>query len=254
MTDPTPNTRDATLRAQAAFDGELDSFNALAFERDVAADPDLRRAYERASAASAAVGAAVPREKAPDALRARVLALAQEPKTARRQGLAWAASLAVAAFLAGAGADHYLGGAGDDETPTLVADFARAQIANQPFDIASSDRHTVKPWLAARVAFGGEAVDLAEQGFPLAGGRVDIVARAPVATFVYRRREHFIALTELPRRAQASGGASLDGFPIERWSDDQRSYVAVSDVDAADLAAFARAFREKAAKPGGETR
>lgn len=252
---PTPPT-ERDLRAQAALDGELDMAHTLAFTRDLQADPELRRAHEQASAARAAVQSALPLEKAPDALRARVLALVEErPKrpAPRHGGLALAASVTVIAAFLGFGVGRY-SGEGDGETRTLVNDFARAEIANQPFDIASSDRHTVKPWLATRVALGSEAVDLAERGFPLAGGRVDVLGRMPVATYVYRRREHFIALTELPRRAGPAGGETIDGYHIERWSDDERSYVAVSDVDAPELAAFAAAFREKARAPAGETR
>jgi anti-sigma factor RsiW len=263
MTDPAQQSRDKALRAQAALDGELDAANTLAFEQDLERDPELRRAYETARAASAATRAALAREKAPDALRARVLGLVERRQSAprpprapraRRLELALAASLAVAAFLAGAGADRFWGGAANDrEAETLVADFARGEIAGQPFDVASSDRHTVKPWLANRVAIGVAAVDLADQGFPLAGGRIDIFAHAPVPTLVYRRREHFIAVSELPRDgAAAERTATVDGYPIERWSDEERAYVAVSDLDRAELSGFVKAFRQKVAAARGQ--
>ena len=80
----------------------------------------------------------------------------------------------------------------------LVSDFARAEIAGQPFDVASSDRHTVKPWLAARTTISAEIADLAQEGFPLEGGRIAVVDRVPAPTLVYRKREHLIAVTELP--------------------------------------------------------
>ena len=52
----------------------------------------------------------------------------------------------------------------------------RSQISGQPVDVVSTDRHTVKPWLAGKLPVAAEVVDLAEAGFPLAGGRIDIVA------------------------------------------------------------------------------
>ena len=58
-------------------------------------------------------------------------------------------------------------------------DFARAEISGQPFNVASSDRHTVKPWLAGRTTVSASIVDLAPEGFPLVGGRVAIVDRIP---------------------------------------------------------------------------
>ena len=72
----------------------------------------------------------------------------------------------------------------------LVSDFARSQIAGQPFDVASSDRHTVKPWLAGRTTISAEIVDLAQEGFALEGGRIAVVDRVPAPTLVYRHNEN----------------------------------------------------------------
>ncbi len=140
---------------------------------------------------------------------------------------------------------------------SLVSDFARAEIAGQPFDVASSDRHTVKPWLAGRTTVSADIVDLASQGFPLAGGRVAVVDRIPAPTLVYRHNEHLVAVTELPLDAQgarAGGGIeTIDGYHVARWSDANLAYVAVSDMDEKTLAEFVAAFRE-ARKPAAEER
>ena len=120
----------------------------------------------------------------------------------------------------------------------LVSDFARAEIAGQPFDVASSDRHTVKPWLADRTTVSGTIVDLAPEGFPLVGGRVTIVDRVPTPTLVYRHNEHVVAVTELPldaKGARGTGGIeTIDGYHVARWSDANLAYVAVSDMDEND--------------------
>ena len=146
-------------------------------------------------------------------------------------------------------------GASSGAATGLVSDFARAEISGQPFDVASSDRHTVKPWLATRATIAAEIVDLAPQGFTLAGGRIAIVDRIPAPTLVYRHREHLIAVTELPLgRPSAREGAieTIDGFHVARWSDANLSFVAVSDIDETELADFVEAFR-RARKPAGET-
>ena len=100
-----------------------------------------------------------------------------------------------------------------------------------------------------------DIVDLASQGFALEGGRIDVVDRIPAPTLVYRKREHLIAVTELPATmagARASGAIeTIDGFHVARWSDANLSYAAVSDIDENELAAFAEAFRQ-AQKPAGE--
>ena len=138
-----------------------------------------------------------------------------------------------------------------------MSDFASAAIAGQPFDVASSDRHTVKPWLAGRTTVSASIVDLASQGFPLAGGRVAVVDRIPAPTLVYRHGEHLVALTELPldaRGARAGGGIeTIDGYHVARWSDANLSYVAVSDMDEKTLADFVATFRQ-AQKPAEEGR
>jgi anti-sigma factor RsiW len=219
-------------------------------------DEALRRARESGEALRATLRAHAVREPAPDALRARVLALAEPQKVPRAapRWMALAASFCAVAFLAG----YFLGsrqGPSPDQTALrpLVDSFARAEISGQPFDVASSDRHTVKPWLANRLTLGVEVVDLTEAGFPLAGGRVDIVDRLPVATLVYRHREHWIDVSELPPRPGATSGTSeasmLDGFRVRRWSDGARDYVAVSDIDAAEFDGFVEAFRRKSSLP-----
>jgi anti-sigma factor RsiW len=249
------------LRLNAALDGELDAMASLELERALRDDPALAAEYSRLAATRDAIRRHVPREAAPRALVDRVAALAS-PVPVRRpfwsgvRVLALAASVAAISFAVGAGVTALtMQHAPDTVAAGLVSDFARAEIAGQPFDVASSDRHTVKPWLAARATVSAEIADLAQQGFTLEGGRIAIVDRVPAPTLVYRKREHLIAVTELPTTiAGARGGGAIetiDGFHVARWSDANLSFIAVSDIDEKDLAAFAEAFKQ-AAKPAAE--
>ena len=93
-----------------------------------------------------------------------------------------------------------------------IASYVRGRLADQSFDVASSDRHTVKPWFAGKIAASTTVVDLKADGFALIGGRIDVIGETPVATLIYQRREHQIALSELPaslaaRRPVGSGVA-----------------------------------------------
>jgi anti-sigma factor RsiW len=125
----------------------------------------------------------------------------------------------------------------------------RSLMASQPFDIASSDRHTVKPWFNGKLPESPRVVDLASQGFPLAGGRIDVIGLTPVPTLVYRHRLHVISLTALPARLGAASPRAIDGYNIVDWTDGDITYWAVSDVSAPDLEEFARAFRAGEAEP-----
>ena len=276
MTDRDVNER--LLRLNAALDGELDAMDSLKFEREMRDDAALAAEYRRLTTLGEAIRRHAPREAAPQALADRIAALtASAPAAPPRQAiatptatvvpfrrrtwldsraLAMAASFAVLGFAVGAGLTSLRTPAGSsDVAQHMVSDFARAEIAGQPFDVASSDRHTVKPWLADRTTISGTIVDLAPEGFPLVGGRVAIVDRIPAPTLVYRHNEHLVAVTELPSDAKGArpgeGTETIDGYHVARWSDPNLAYVAVSDMDEKTLADFVTAFRQ-AQKPASE--
>jgi anti-sigma factor RsiW len=88
--------------------------------------------------------------------------------------------------------------------------------------------------------------DLASDGFPLIGGRIDVVGSRPVPTLVYGRRKHIISLTAVPNAGRATSGPSVSvdsGYNIVHWVTNGISYWAVSDVSASDLDEFAKLFR-----------
>jgi len=274
VTDRDPDER--RLKLNAALDGELDPMASVAFEREMRDDPALAAEHRRLSALRDAVRRHAPREAAPQALRDRIAALAPAPSpqaaapaaTAvplpRRtwldaRALALAASLGILGFAVGAGLMSLRAPSGaGGVAQSLVSDFARAAIAGQPFDVASSDRHTVKPWLADRTTVSASIVDLAADGFPLAGGRIAVVGRVPAPTLVYRHNEHLVAVTELPldmKGAGAAGGIeTIDGYHVARWTDANLAFIAVSDMDEKALAEFVAAFRHEGRQPAKEGR
>jgi anti-sigma factor RsiW len=254
----TPNGPERLIPLNAALDGETDALSAARTEREVAADPALQAASARLAAVRQAVRGAAD-ERAPASLVAAIAAMAPKGETIplpkRRTWslppMAMAASL-VAAFAIGAGVTqlaHAPANGGVDDA--LAASYLRSQLAGGGIDIASSDRHTVKPWLATRAPLGSAAVDLADVGFKLVGGRVDIVAFQPVPTLVYAHGEHAIALTELPldaAGADAPGLATVRGLGVASWRDSARAYRAVSDIDTPELVEFVKDFKAAVAK------
>ena len=253
---------DRILQLQAALDGELDAGGMLAFERACAADPQLAADFSRAKAVDAALRRAAPVLSAPPELRARMAALAAPPKRSwlefapRFSAAPWramAASLLVG-VIAGAGAlSLRLPAPSPDRA--LVSAYVRTQIGGQSVDVVSSDRHVVKPWLAGRAPLAVAALDLASSGFPLAGGRVEVIDGKVVPTLVYRRREHRIDVTELPLSGREDANVrleSLDGYHLARWSDADRAYVAVTDLPSAELTDFVTLFRAGAKGERGD--
>jgi anti-sigma factor RsiW len=248
--------------------------SALDLERAMRDDPGLAAEYRRLAALREAVRRHAPPERAPRGLADRIAALAAPAEPAAPTGsaailpfrraapgparrLALAASIAASGFVVGAGfLALRLISAPEGVATGLVADFARAEIAGQPFDVASSDRHTVKPWLAGRTTVSPKIVDLNPEGFPLAGGRVAIIDRIPAPTLVYRHNEHFVAVTELPPGAKGVNSderiETIDGYHVARWSDESLAYAAVSDMDEKTLADFVAAFRQER-RPATET-
>jgi anti-sigma factor RsiW len=243
----TTTSEDPTLLIHAYVDGELDPANALEVERRIAADPALAAERDRVVALRAALSRHFPRETAPASLRKRVEMIGGVRRVERPSWRALAASVALAAIV-GSGTTYVAFGP-QQSAPTQVAVLdahIRAMMAPQAFDVASSDKHTVKPWFNGRLAEAPRVIDLAKDDFPLAGGRVDVVDRAPAATLVYRHRKHLISLVEVPAHGQADAAPvrrMRDGYNIMHWTEGGVTYWAVSDIGAGDLEDFVQKFR-----------
>jgi anti-sigma factor RsiW len=122
----------------------------------------------------------------------------------------------------------------------------RGLMAQQPTDIASSDRHTVKPWFNGRIPQSPQVIDLSKDGFRLIGGRVDVIDTMPVATLVYGRRAHIISLSAIPAASSpqtVSPRKAIKGYNLVQWSEDGLEYWAASDLNAGELQTFARLFQ-----------
>ncbi|NLS15217.1 anti-sigma factor [Rhizobium sp. P40RR-XXII] len=120
----------------------------------------------------------------------------------------------------------------------LLASHVRSMLADHLTDVLTSDQHTVKPWFNGKIDFSPPVVDLAAQGFPLVGGRVDYLDGRVVAALIYRRHGHIINLFIWPGAAGAKTNAEKEGYNFVEWHADGLVFWAISDVAAPDLAAF----------------
>ena len=131
---------------------------------------------------------------------------------------------------------------GTDETLAreLVASHVRATLSGRLIDVASSDQHTVKPWLSAHLPFSPPVADFSGEGFALSGARVDYIGGTPAAVLVYKRRQHTIDVFAFPGKPPASATFARDGFNVERFAAGGMTFWAVSDLNRNELQDFAR--------------
>ena len=186
--------------------------------------------------------------RAPESLRQRVrTSLAQEHRKEKRdfslRGFFAAAAFAAVAVLswnvalitADSGADRVDG-------ELLDAHLRSLTTPERLFDVASSDRHTVKPWFAGKLPFAPDVIDAQAAGFTLVGGRLDFLDGHPVAAMSYRYRLHVVNLFERQSTAGDSPPQSLtrQGFSLVHWRRNGLEYWAVSDLALPELALLAK--------------
>jgi anti-sigma factor RsiW len=246
----------------AHVDGELDSHTTGEIAAHLAQCAACAALHDQRRALRARVRAHASRHRAPAALAPvvrRALTRAAQGETGavgntqpreagRKAGFSWlhVTAFASAAALAGLIAgyklaqpvlDHPLGDA-------AVASHVAALTPRQPLvAVASSDRHTVKPWFQGKVDFAPPVKDVSGDGFVLLGGRLDRVADKSAAAVVYQIRKHVVTLY-VWRAADGAGDAvataSVRGFSVATWAAGGLRFAAVSDVDGRDLARFAQ--------------
>ena len=234
------------LLLQAEFDGELDAVQSALLEAHRAACPICTRALSQLRR-SRQVAAGAQRFVAPDNLRETVLRRLRSHNDSRLSSRA--ANTRTAILGAGAGAlaagllmFALLAPVGEDTAQLIVDNHLRAmQSTDHLLDVASSEHHTVKPWFGGRITFAPPVKDLEAAGYPLRGGRLDVIASRTVAVLVYQAGRHTIDVSVMPlaggertTRAAAESG----GFNVRHWSDKDFSMWAVSDLNPAELDAF----------------
>ena len=134
-----------------------------------------------------------------------------------------------------------------DPRDEIVDAHLRSLQAGHLTDVVSSDQHTVKPWFQGKIDFGAPVSDFAAEGFPLVGGRLDMVAGRPVAALVYRRRQHLINVFVGPaaHRDQPLRSVSSRGYQVSSWAHGGLQYRLVTDMaapEADQLVALLRAI------------
>jgi anti-sigma factor RsiW len=244
-------SHDRTKQLLHAYaDRQIGAMRRFFLGRHVARCPSCLAELEAIQAMSAALRTNLPAHRASPALAMRIAAALprEAAPSVRRKRFVWPgfAGAAMAGGLAGVALTLVVSGVRpgpDSLVGDVVADHVRSMMAEHLTDVATSDQHTVKPWLSARLPFSPVVKDFAAEGYPLVGGRLDYVDGRPAAALVYRRDRHVINLFVFVSKQggdSAPGQESRDGFQVVRWRMGGLSYVAVSDVEGSQLMGFVR--------------
>lgn len=256
------NCNEAATLVVAYADGELDATRIDLLKKHLLACAACATQYQSVLALRARVRAEVPYFPASPALRARVRAMLEGARETSPSGLRsgsnrwrWLAGGALAGCMATIlawvlGTSVIDWRTNDDLANEVVATHVRATLGNHMISVASSDQHTVKPWLSARLDYSPPVQDLASEGFALAGGRLDTLERRSVATLVYRYRLHTIDVFVRPGLAHAQPALrTVRGFNVAQASGAGMDWIAVSDVSADVLTAFVEHLAHPQAAP-----
>jgi anti-sigma factor RsiW len=245
------------------LDGELDLSRTIEMETHLQVCAECARELERLQALRTAMQRGSLAYAAPEGLRERIQSSLRGSAPAvvpERAGfwhslqflrppllLRWAAAFAVLAFCFVTAWQFLPGLRGPTSEQRLAAEVLTSHVrsleANHLMDVVSTDQHTVKPWFDGKLDFSPPVEDLASDGFPLVGGRLDYLEGRQVAALVYQRRKHFINLFVWPDASVSNSAktlASQQGYNMMRWSRGGFQFWAVSDVSAQDLADFVR--------------
>jgi anti-sigma factor RsiW len=236
----------------AYLDGEIDLVHSVELEEHLATCADCRMSLESHRALRGLMQNAGLRFSAPADLKDKILSsltpappelpetekITARPRWFALPALRWSIASALCVVVAGVFTLMFLSRVSVEQklAEQVVDNHIRSMLAGHLADVPSSDQHTVKPWFNGKLSFSPNVVDLAQKGFPLAGGRLDYMNDQNVAALVYHRRAHIINVFIYP----ASGDSSpvltqRRGYNLIHWDSSGMEYWVVSDVNASEL-------------------
>ena len=255
MTQAPLSHDEAMALLDAYLDGELDVVSSMAFDRHAADCPHCQTRLEQRRRLSAQIQSAPLRWALPPELDAAVIERAvgapQSPGRQRVSGTGparWPYALAAGLLLTLSG--YFVGQSVQrpaDLGDALVDAHIRSVLNAHGVDVVSSDHHTVKPWLSARLPFSPPVPELASQGDSLLGGRVDYLNQHQIAALVYQHGKHQVNVFVWPTSAMpafSTRQVSSEGYHLMTTHVGGFTAAIVSDLSADELAGFRDRWRE----------
>jgi anti-sigma factor RsiW len=118
-------------------------------------------------------------------------------------------------------------------------------LSTHLIDVVSTDKHTVKPWLAGHTDVSPLVADFEPQGYKLIGGRVDYLEPQRAAVVVYRHGVHVINVFSWAATQQSlPGRLTRNGYHFVLWKTGDLQYCAVSDTGWDQLLGLVRLLQD----------
>jgi anti-sigma factor RsiW len=234
------------LRAQAYFDAEVDAVAAADIERHIEGCDDCRELLADLERGRAALRRDLTDFRASPALRARIMKALDGESPARsaqqrpQDRGRWRAPPFWMGAMSGVGASAiaavfllllFTPLLSNPLVDDLVGAHMRSLMPTHLIDVASTDKHTVKPWFAGHADVSPAVADFAEQGYRLVGGRTDYLDHQRAAVVVYQHGAHVInVFSWVANKRHLPGSATRDGYHMLFWQTADLEYCAVSDT------------------------
>ena len=241
------NHEEAARLLGAYQDGELDLGTCIKLEEHLAGCPDCQQKLSGERELTDLVRADAPRFTASPFLKTRIRAALREEKSSSTRHDSWnpfplwsvfsAATLAALMILV---VSVFWSRGIPPLAQEAVANHVRSLQVNHLMDVASTDQHTVKPWFAGKLDYSPQVVDLSSSGYPLIGGRLDVLDGRNVAAIIYQRRKHYINLFIWPSSTESLHDRlySENGYHVLGWTKSGMNYLAVSELGEKELREF----------------
>jgi anti-sigma factor RsiW len=242
------------------LDGELDVVHNLAVEQHLEECAACRRSFQEQQSLRKVMAPGSLYFEAPKGLEKRLRSAVRQANKAESSRWSWRwdwtrmlAPLAASAVVLLIAMPLVMRTSTEDRlSQEIVSSHVRSLMASHLTDVASTDQHTVKPWFNGKLPFSPPVTDLATQGFPLIGGRLDYVENHPVAALVYQHRKHFINVFIWPATRVANTAQEVrtqQGYNSIHWSQGGMEFWAVSDMNQGDLKNCAQLLRNGSSPP-----
>jgi len=130
-----------------------------------------------------------------------------------------------------------------------VADLHVSDLASaNPYDVVSSDRHTVKPWFQGKIPFAFNLPEFAGTEFVLLGGRIVSLHQQPAAQVIVGVGQHKISVLVAQESVLRTvfplshGVVVRDSFNVETWANHGLRFFVIGDADKAEVQKLALAL------------